>query len=183
MQVDCIKAYLVFRKTPKELETRLARSISWRRKKTDQTIEQDCLRTINWFQYLWDNNQSGDEQEILSVLPVKVSENEICEGVQQFSWLRSIPNKSQSEKILCLSCRQRSLCTSTLKLWRRFGCSRWQMFWLHKDVCRLNCSKFWEHYLNIRIGLWKRSPWRTGSQVEAGGWNRYENILFIIHIR
>ena len=85
LQVDCIKAYLVFRKTPKELETRLASSFSRRRKKTDQTIEQDCLRTINWFQYLWDNNQSGDEQEILSVLPVKVSENEICSGVQQFS--------------------------------------------------------------------------------------------------
>ena len=32
------------------------------------------LRTINWFQYLWDNNQSGDEQEILSVLPVKVQQ-------------------------------------------------------------------------------------------------------------
>ena len=103
-----------------------------KKKKTDQTI--DCLRTINWFQYLWDNNQSGDEQEILSVLPVKVSENEICEGVQQFRWLRSY--SKQSEKILCLSCRQRSQCTSTLKLWRRFGSSRWQMFWLHKDVCR-----------------------------------------------
>ena len=33
LQVDCIKAYLVFRKTPKELETRLASSISWRRRK------------------------------------------------------------------------------------------------------------------------------------------------------
>ena len=33
LQVDCIKAYLVFRKTPKELETRLASIISRRRKK------------------------------------------------------------------------------------------------------------------------------------------------------
>lgn len=33
LQVDCIKAYLVFRKTPKELETRWANSISRRRKK------------------------------------------------------------------------------------------------------------------------------------------------------
>ena len=120
---------------------KLQRSLKpgWRfskKKKTDQTIEQDCLRTINWFQYLWDNNQSGDEQEILSVLPVKVSDNKLCEGVQQFSWLRPVPNKSQSEKILCLSCRQRSRCTSTLKLWRRFGCFRWQMFWLHEDVYR-----------------------------------------------
>ena len=38
LQVDCIKAYLVFRKTPKELETRLVSSISQRREKTDQTI-------------------------------------------------------------------------------------------------------------------------------------------------
>ena len=38
LQVDCIKAYLVFRKTPKELETRLASNIFRRRKKTDQTI-------------------------------------------------------------------------------------------------------------------------------------------------
>ena len=33
LQVDCIKAYLVFRKTPKELETRLASSIFQRRRK------------------------------------------------------------------------------------------------------------------------------------------------------
>ena len=33
LQVDCIKAYLVFRKTPKELETRLASSNSQRRRK------------------------------------------------------------------------------------------------------------------------------------------------------
>ena len=181
LQVDCIKAYLVFRKTPKELETRLASSNSQRRRKK---LIRPCSKIAS--------GRSTGSSTFGTTTSLEMNKRfsqsyqwrclriymRFFEGVQQFSWLRSISNKSQSEKILCLSCRQRSLCTSTLKLWRRFGSSRWQMFWLHEDVYR-------KHSLNLglNLGLWKRSPWRTGSQVEAGGWNRYENILFIFHIQ
>jgi cyclic nucleotide gated channel alpha 3 len=48
--MDAIKQYMVFRKVGKDLENRV----------------------IKWFDYLWSNKQSMDEESVLGMLPDKL---------------------------------------------------------------------------------------------------------------
>jgi hypothetical protein len=49
-RMDAIKQYMVFRKVGKDLENRV----------------------IKWFDYLWSNKQSMDEESVLGMLPDKL---------------------------------------------------------------------------------------------------------------
>ena len=179
LQVDCIKAYLVFRKTPKELETRLASSNSQRRRKklirpyskiaSGRSTGSSTFGTTTSLEM---NKRSSQfyQWRLLRMRFVRVS-NDLDD------W-DLIPNNLKRS---CVSAAGRDRDArqpwnseegSALPGDKCFGFTK-----MFVDKILKAFSKSWN------IGLWKRSPWRTGSQVEAGGWGRYENILFIFHIQ
>ena len=59
-KMDAIKQYMSFRKVGKDLEQRV----------------------IKWFDYLWSNKQSMDEQSVLEMLPDKLKVKQaLCENI------------------------------------------------------------------------------------------------------
>ena len=78
-RMDAIKQYMVFRKVGKDLENRV----------------------IKWFDYLWSNKQSMDEESVLGMLPDKLKAEiaiHVHLGMIFFFFLQAGPYKLVQKK-------------------------------------------------------------------------------------